>query len=71
MPTNVITKLVQKDFFWDVRVIHASSTGEKNRVMFALTLNTIDENGQDSKIMLEMNLQDLDRCIQQLKRKDA
>lgn len=62
-------KLVKKDFFWDVRVVHASSASDKNDVLFTLTLNTVDDYGQDTKIMLEMKPKELDKCIAALKKK--
>lgn len=67
MPVEVKPKLVRKDFFWDVRVIHASSASEKNEVLCTLTLKTQDESGQESKIMLEMCPQELDKCIAALR----
>lgn len=62
-------KLVKKEFFWDVRVIHASSASDKNDVLFTLTLNTVDDYGQEQKIMVEMGPKDLDKCIAALKQK--
>lgn len=69
MPTDLVSKLIRKDFFWDVHVIQASSAGENNSVMFTLTLNTIDDYGQENKIMVEMCRHELDRCIAELKKK--
>lgn len=66
---EVRTKLIRNDFFWDVRVIHASSASEKNEVICTLTLNTMDDFGQESKIMLEMNPHEMDKFIATLKEK--
>lgn len=69
MPTDLITQLIKNDFFWDVRVVKASNAGDHNQVWFTLTLNTIDDYGQEKKIMVEMCRHELDTCIAELKRK--
>lgn len=69
MPKDPDFKLIKKDFFWDVKVVHMSNATDKNDVLCTLTLNTVDEFNQPSKIMVEMNKAELDKCIKTLKKK--
>lgn len=64
-----LKKLIKNDFFWDVRVVQASNVGDTNKLFFSLTLNTIDDYGRRSRIMIEMTREDLDKFIAELKRK--
>lgn len=62
-------RLIRRDFYWDVKVIHGSSSSAKDQVLCTVTFNTVDDFGNVSKVLFEMSAEELDVCIAALKRK--
>lgn len=70
-PKTVIdttTRLIKNDFMWDVRV-RLRGNEDKKVVWIILTLNTIDDFGQETEIEIEMTADDLDKFLEGLKKK--
>lgn len=62
-------RLIRRDFYWDVKVIHGSSSSSSDQVLCTVTFNTVDDSGNVSKVLVEMSAEELDICIASLKEK--